>query len=410
MKYFFLKKIEKEKNINSKIQNSNSWIKKMLVRIFAGLTMLFIFIGIILTEYSREILCVFIIVAQTITFKEIIYVRYQSAKEKKLLWFRTWNWADLVVTFFFLYGYSVLEYLEFRFPNPILRFLMRYHMGISYSLYVIVFCGFIFTLKKDLYKYQFTQLAWTVMTLVLVVVQSHFIFYNIFEGLFWFVFPVSLIVVNDSMAYFSGLFFGKKFFKKKFISLSPNKTWEGFIGGAFCTIIWAWVFCYFLIQYPYMICPDIKPGDNITCSFNPVFLSKEYFINPKFIPLFEYIPYIKVSYDKIILPPILIHAFIFGLFASVIAPLGGFFASGMKRAYGIKDFNSLIPGHGGMMDRMDCQVVMALFVYVYYRTFIQTQKFEVEQIIKLITRMDKEEQMEIYQLLFKNLFSKNFTN
>jgi len=63
--------------------------------------MLFIFIGIILTEYSREILCVFIIVAQTITFKEIIYVRYQSAKEKKLLWFRTWNWADLVVTFFF---------------------------------------------------------------------------------------------------------------------------------------------------------------------------------------------------------------------------------------------------------------------------------------------------------------------
>lgn len=53
---------------------------------------------------------------------------------------------------------------------------------------------------------------------------------------------------------------------------------------------------------------------------------------------------------------------------------------------------------------------MALFVYVYYRTFIQTQKFEVEQIIKLITRMDKEEQMEIYQLLFKNLFSKNFTN
>lgn len=33
--------------------------------------MLFIFIGIILTEYSREILCVFIIVAQTITFKEV---------------------------------------------------------------------------------------------------------------------------------------------------------------------------------------------------------------------------------------------------------------------------------------------------------------------------------------------------
>jgi CDP-diglyceride synthetase len=40
-----------------------------------------------------------------------------------------------------------------------------------------------------------------------------------------------------------------------------------------------------------------------------------------------------------------------------VAPFGGFFASGFKRAFNIKDFGHSIPGHGGMTDRMDCQYV-----------------------------------------------------
>ena len=45
------------------------------------------------------------------------------------------------------------------------------------------------------------------------------------------------------------------------------------------------------------------------------------------------------------------------MFASIIAPFGGFFASGFKRGFKIKDFGDSIPGHGGMTDRMDCQVM-----------------------------------------------------
>lgn len=55
--------------------------------------------------------------------------------------------------------------------------------------------------------------------------------------------------------------------------------------------------------------------------------------------------------------PMLFHASVLAVFASVIAPFGGFFASGFKRAFRVKDFAAIIPGHGGMTDRMDCQVL-----------------------------------------------------
>jgi CDP-diglyceride synthetase len=55
------------------------------------------------------------------------------------------------------------------------------------------------------------------------------------------------------------------------------------------------------------------------------------------------------------------HTFFLGLFASLLAPLGGLFASGFKRAIKIKDFADLIPGHGGLTDRMDCQILMVKY-------------------------------------------------
>jgi hypothetical protein len=49
---------------------------------------------------------------------------------------------------------------------------------------------------------------------------------------------------------------------------------------------------------------------------------------------------------------------------------GGFFASGFKRAFKMKDFGDTIPGHGGVTDRFDCQMIMAMFAYLYYWTFV----------------------------------------
>lgn len=64
------------------------------------------------------------------------------------------------------------------------------------------------------------------------------------------------------------------------------------------------------------------------------------------------------------------HSLVLSLFASVIAPFGGFFASGFKRAIKVKDFADIIPGHGGLTDRMDCQILMGMFSYLYLHQVI----------------------------------------
>jgi phosphatidate cytidylyltransferase len=63
------------------------------------------------------------------------------------------------------------------------------------------------------------------------------------------------------------------------------------------------------------------------------------------------------------------HTISLGIFASLLAPLGGLFASGFKRALKIKDFANVIPGHGGITDRMDCQILMVIFYCLFLGIF-----------------------------------------
>lgn len=76
------------------------------------------------------------------------------------------------------------------------------------------------------------------------------------------------------------------------------------------------------------------------------------------------------DYSTINVAPIQLHAIVFAIFSSVIAPFGGFFASGVKRAFKMKDFADSIPGHGGLTDRMDCQLLMGIFAYLYTASFV----------------------------------------
>lgn len=96
-------------------------------------------------------------------------------------------------------------------------------------------------------------------------------------------------------------------------------------------------------------------------------------------------------------------------FASVVAPFGGFFASGFKRAFDIKDFGDSIPGHGGLTDRMDCQFLMGLFAYVYYSSLIREAHVSSGQVLQtIVSSLRPDEQIELFRDFKKYLESQNY--
>lgn len=235
---------------------------------------------------------------------------------------------------------------------------------------------------------------WTVATLLLVVGQCKFLATCVLTGMFWFFFPMATVVMNDVAAYFCGITMGRKIINAPFLAISPNKTWEGFIGGGLLTILFSFFFPVLLSQYTWFICPAeelsfIPPAHpSLTCDINPVFLPREYEL-PAAIA--------GGSGVFVTLLPIQLHGLMYGLFASIVAPFGGFMASAIKRAYDIKDFDSFFPGHGGMMDRMDCQLLMLLFTWVHMFTFVIPRVPTIRNLLLSASMMSIEDQMLLHE-------------
>jgi len=348
-------------------------------------------LALMLTTFLVQVKC----------FAEIINIGYAVYKLDNLPWFRSLSWYFLVTSNYFFYGESLVEQFGVVINRvDFLPALVRYHRFISFAMYIIGFVWFVLSLVKKYYLRQFSLFAWTHVALLCVVTQSYLIIQNMFQGLIWFILPIMMVVINDVMAYMFGFFMGRT----PLIKLSPKKTWEGFIGGGLATVVITVCLSYFMCQVPYFVCPIVYSGElermTMACQPAPLFRPQEYSL-PQTVATWRRILGIK---ETLTVYPFFLHAFFMSLFASIIGPFGGFFASGFKRAFKIKDFGDVIPGHGGIMDRFDCQFLMATFVNVYIHSFINIPT--PGKLLQQVLMLRPDEQLELYHGLEDSLVAR----
>ncbi|KAI6241821.1 Phosphatidate cytidylyltransferase [Aphelenchoides fujianensis] len=326
-------------------------------------------------------------------FNEIIKIGLFVYRLYDLPWFRALSWYFLITSDYFLFGESLIDYWSIVLrKDEFLRTLVVHHRLISFVLYLGGFLWFVLSLQKGLYLRQFSLFAFTHVVLLLIVSQSFLLVNNLLQGLIWFLAPVSMVICCDIMSYVFGFFFGKT----PLIKLSPKKTWEGFIGGAFSTVVFALILAMYMMHKPFFVCPiESYYEEGFNCTFPQAFHKADYAVPRQFafaFKLFGREPVVRME-------PFLIHSVVLALFASLIAPFGGFFASGFKRAFKIKarDFGDIIPGHGGLMDRFDCQLLMGFFVYAYLHSFIRYPNWN--KIVQQILWLPPDEQLAIFDAL-----------
>lgn len=133
------------------------------------------------------------------------------------------------------------------------------------------------------------------------------------EDLSIFIYLLLITIMTDTFAYFTGRLIGKN---KMCESVSPNKTWEGFIGG----LIFG------------------------------AFISSVFFIS-----VFDYENIFKIILISIIL--------------SIIGQIGDLVFSSIKRHFKIKDFGNIMPGHGGVLDRLD-SLLFVLIAFSFLSRFL----------------------------------------
>jgi phosphatidate cytidylyltransferase len=131
-------------------------------------------------------------------------------------------------------------------------------------------------------------------------------------GVGWVILAFVVTWANDTFAYFAGRAFGRH---KLFERISPKKTWEGFAGGAAGSIAGALVTRWLL--------PDDLGALSVAATV------------------------------------------IVGAGGAVVGPLGDLCESMFKRAAGVKDSGWIIPGHGGLLDRIDALLFVAPWIYLW---------------------------------------------
>lgn len=139
------------------------------------------------------------------------------------------------------------------------------------------------------------------------------VLFRMSQGRYWVAFVLMVIMSGDTIAYFAGKSFGKR---KLAPRLSPGKTLEGCAGYIAGSAAAGWLAGRWFFT-------DIFGGEILALS----------------------------------------------VILSLLGQFGDLFESWIKRAFGVKDSGSLLPGHGGILDRLDSLIFPAVFTAAYVRLF-----------------------------------------
>ncbi|MFU8844203.1 MAG: phosphatidate cytidylyltransferase [Bacteroidales bacterium] len=220
------------------------------------------------------------------------------------------NKADIHLKTFWFYASNILLYL-FGFLAS------SYGWPLKYYIFpvIIVYIPFVFQvlLKNSRPFHETGQYLVSHFYLAVPLSLLSYLFQLGVKAGYWINFAVFgfflLIWVNDSFAYIVGSVFGKHKLNR---IVSPNKTWEGSIGGLVFTLLGSYLL--------YLIFPEQG--------------------------LFEWLG--------------------FALIIVIFGTFGDLFESVAKRGIMIKESGNILPGHGGMLDRLDSLLIASPFVFVYF--------------------------------------------
>lgn len=216
-----------------------------------------------------------------------------------------------IPTFIKVISYIFLVlFIGVNISGPVLSFKMDYRIISGLFLTFLVPT----ILYHDREKYSIND-AFYLIGGVFFLALSMVLLINIREySLMKFIYVVLIPIITDTFAYLTGMLIGRN---KLLEDISPKKTWEGTIGG----------------------------------TFFGVFISTMFYVTV----ISQTTPVLYVVSTS--------------TFLSLLGQFGDLFFSAIKRYYGKKDFSNLIPGHGGVLDRID-SIIFVLLGFMFFISII----------------------------------------
>ncbi|ESU37050.1 Phosphatidate cytidylyltransferase [Giardia duodenalis] len=173
------------------------------------------------------------------------------------------------------------------------------------------------------------------------------------DGMYFYL-PSVLVVANDTFAYILGKLLGRH----SLVRVSPSKTWEGYIGAGVATLVFSHFCAIPLIE---------KFGGEVFRSRLDADAAMQ--AATMAAAATKAATHGVSLLDNSQLSRMYICCMLLALWTSIVGPVGGMLASLAKRCAKIKNFSNLIPGHGGVIDRIDCHILASIccaFIYDFF--------------------------------------------